>query len=96
MSQTKDDIPVGSTAWVDINTAADIPVGDYMRISLKSVNGCRLYEGDTAPALDYTGGEVLTDRRYPSNRATIKIGSLKIWALSTQEDRSVDLSVQGE
>jgi len=94
MSQTLPDIYVDDTAWVDVNTVSGVAVGDKFRITLKTGVWCRLYEGNTPPSLDSKLGEILTDKRNPNNFATIPVGSLKIWALSSQVGRSVRLLVQ--
>jgi hypothetical protein len=93
--QTIPDITVGSTAWVDVNTESGLVVGTKMSVMLKTSWWCRLYEGATAPALDYTGGVLLTDLTHPHAIATIPTDSLKIWALCTREGFTCKLSVQG-
>ena len=94
MAATLPDIHVDDTAWVDVNTASGITVGNKMRITLKSGVWCRLHESTSAPALDSKDGEVLTDKRNPYNIATIPTGSLKIWAKSSEVGRSSDIMVQ--
>ena len=94
MAATIPDVLVDSTAWVDIYTVTGITVGDALNIVNKSVTWCKLYEGNTAPALSVTDGDLISN--YSSNYATANIasGSLKIWALSSQEGRTLKLQVK--
>jgi hypothetical protein len=92
--QTIPDIPVDDTAWVDVNTTSGIAVGAKMLITLKSVTWCRLYEGATPPSVDSKDGILLTNTNFPYATSTILSDSLKIWAISAREGRSLKLSVQ--
>lgn len=94
MSETKPDIPVDHTAWIDLNTAGNVVVGNKMLIINKSDSWGLLYEGTTAPSLDYKGGVPLTDLRKPNGSATIPAGSLKIWAITKDTNLGIKLSVQ--
>lgn len=94
MATTIPDVFVDSTTWVDIYTVTGIPVGTALNIINKSVTWCKLYEGNTPPALSVKDGDLLSN--YSNNYATANIlaGSLKIWALSSQEGRSLKLQVK--
>lgn len=94
MAATITDVEVGSTAWVDLYTVTGITVGDAMNIANKGVTWCRLYEGNAAPALDVTDGDLISN--YDKNYATanVGVGSLKVWALSTIVGRSLKLAVK--
>lgn len=94
MAETIPNILVDSTAWVDVYSEANIPVGDPMELVNKGTTWCQLYEGDVAPSLDSDDGDLLSN--YSNNYATATVleGSLKIWALSTVEGRSLNLAVK--
>jgi hypothetical protein len=94
MAATITDVEVGSAAWVDLYTVTGITVGDAMHIANKGVIWCRLYEGNAAPALDVTDGDLISnyDKNYAT--ATVSVGSLKVWALSTIVGRSLKLAVK--
>jgi hypothetical protein len=94
MATTIADVSVDDTAWVDLNTASGIAIGDAMFITNKSPTWCRLYEGAVAPALNITDGQLISDMTKFYATAAIPAGSLAIWALSTQVDRGLRLSVQ--
>lgn len=94
MSATIPNVYVDDTAWVDIYTITGITVGTALDIVNKSVTWCKLYESNTAPPLNTTDGDLISnyDKNYAA--AEVKVGSLKIWALSTQEGRSLKLAVK--
>ncbi|AUR84691.1 hypothetical protein NVP1063O_024 [Vibrio phage 1.063.O._10N.261.45.C7] len=94
MSATIPDVYVDDTAWVDIYTITGITVGDPLNIVNKSVTWCRLYEGNIAPALGVTDGDLISNYDKGYATAEVKAGSLKIWALSTQAGRSLKLAVK--
>lgn len=94
MAQTINDIPVTSAAWVNLNTQSGIAVGTPMFIVNESLTWVRLFEGSTAPALDYSSGITLTNKTNGYADAYVERGSLAIWALSTRENQTVNLSVQ--
>ncbi len=94
MATTIPDILVDSETWVDLYTVTGIPVGEALNIVNKSVTWCKLYEGNTIPDLSITDGDLISN--YSNNYATANIlaGSLKIWALSSQEGRTLKLQVK--
>ncbi len=92
MAQTIADITISDT-WVNLNTASGISVGDEMKILNKSPTWVRIAEG-TEPALTSTDGLVLTDMDRNYAQLEVPSGSLTIWAKTTQNGRTIKLSVQ--
>jgi hypothetical protein len=93
MAESIPNIPVDNTAWVDLNTESSISVGTKMLIQNQSNAWCRLYEGATAPSINDKVGTLITNLHGERPEATIPSGSLKIWALSTQ-DSTIQLNIQ--
>ncbi len=94
MSETIPYISVDSTDWVNLNTESGIAVGTAMSISTPSASTGRLVESATKPALDFDGGEIITNYRYSNNVASVLAGSLDIWAIASVEGRPINISVQ--
>tara|TARA_R110000850_G_scaffold3345_4_gene16052 strand:+ start:401 stop:691 length:291 start_codon:yes stop_codon:yes gene_type:complete len=94
MATTIPDVEVDSNAWVDIYSVTGIAVGTALNIANKGVTWCRLYEGASAPALNVTDGDLISN--YSSDYATaeVKTGSLSVWAISTLEGHSLKLQVK--
>lgn len=71
---------IGDTEWVSVNALTGIPVGTEMEITVTTVNGVQIWEGNK-PADDFRGGKPITSMRLSYATVYISAGSGEIWAI---------------
>lgn len=91
---TLPDIPATFDDWVDLNTVSGIAVGTAMRIQNKSTVWVHIAEQTAKPALDSKAGTLISNMSSAYAFATVLTGAQKIWARSSVETRTAQLSVQ--
>lgn len=94
MSLTLPNVEVDSTAYVSLNTATGIAVGSEFTIQCRGVTWANLVESSTQPDATVDDGTLITNLTASEATKIIPAGSLEIWAISTQENRTSILSVQ--
>lgn len=94
MSATLPDIVVTSNEFVDINTSANIAVGNPFTIQNKGNYNILVQESVLKPADDSENGVVVTNVYYPNTKADIKAGSIRVWARALGIDATCKINVQ--
>lgn len=94
MSEYIPDISIPSSEYVSLNTLSGVSAGTAFTVQSKGTVWVRLVESATQPANTVEDGVILTNLTQSYATATIKLGSLSIWAISTQDGRTGKVTVQ--
>lgn len=96
MAEYIPDITIPSDEYVSINTLSGVDIGTEMVLQLKSTVWIRLVESATKPAASVEDGLLMSNLTQNYASATIRAGSLEVWAISTKTNynASSKLNVQ--
>lgn len=94
MSATIPDVFLDGTQYVSLNAASGVPVGSPFTIQNKTTTRANLIESSTQPAVDSPKGILITNLTDYEASKDILSGSLEIWGISTNENRTVRLAIQ--
>ena len=91
MAASIPDITVPKNEFVDLNTLANIPVGEVMFVQNKGAYTIILQESTLKPADDSEDGVAVGNMYNPYATADIKAGSIRLWARAIGGDCKISV-----